>query len=175
MTRLFVLTIALAVLAVGCGSTSSTSTTSPSATANPVFIASLSPANEVPPVTNSESTVTGNATITLVTTKDGSGNVTAATATFAVTLAGFPAGSTVNIAHIHEGAATCVCPVVVNTTIRAGDVSVNNGLASFTLSGVTVDPAVANRIIANPGGFYFNVHTTLNPSGVVRGTLVKSQ
>ena len=27
---------------------------------------------------------------------------------------------------------------------------------------------------ANSGGFYFNVHTTLNPSGVARGILVKS-
>lgn len=175
MTRLSVLAVALALVSVGCGSSSS-STTSPSPAANPAFSASLSPANEVPPVTNGESAVTGTANITMNTTKDGAGNVTAATATFAVTLGGFPAGSTVNIAHIHEGATTCVCPVVVNTAIKAGDVTVSSaGLASFTVSNITVDPAVANRIIANPAGFYFNVHTTLNPSGVARGVLVKSQ
>jgi hypothetical protein len=131
MKRLSVLAVALALVAVGCGSSSS-STTSPSASGNLVFSASLSPANEVPPVTNGEAGVTGTANITMITTKDSAGNVTAATVTFAVTLGGFPAGSTVNIAHIHEGATTCVCPVIVNTSIRAGDVTVANGLSSFT-------------------------------------------
>jgi hypothetical protein len=169
-----VLVAALGLLAVGCGSSSST-TTSPSAATNPVFTASLSPANEVPPITNAESVVTGNATITLNTTKDSSGNITSATATFAVTLGGFPAGSTINIAHIHEGAVTCACPVVVNTSLAAGEVAVTNGLASFTKTGIAVDAAVAQRIVATPGNFYFNVHSTLNPGGVARGTLVKSQ
>lgn len=172
MKPLSALAVALAFVAAGCGSSSSTTPT-PVATA-PVFSASLSPANEVPPVTNSESTVTGTANITLNTTKDGSGNVTTASANFAVTLGGFPAGSTVNIAHIHEGAATCVCPVVVSTTIKAGDVTVTNGLSSFTVNNVSVPVDVAQRILANPGGFYFNVHSTLNPSGVARGVLVKS-
>ncbi len=175
MKRLSVLVATLALFAVGCGSSSPSTVTSPSASANPVFTASLSPANEVPPITNAESTVTGNATITLNTTKDSSGNITSATATFAVTLGGFPAGSTVNIAHIHEGAATCACPVVVNTTLAAGEVTVTSGLASFTKTGIVVDPAVAQRIITTPGNFYFNVHTTLNSGGVARGTLVKAQ
>ena len=174
MTRLSLLAVALALVAVGCGSTSST--TSPSTAAvNPMFTASLSPANEVPPVTNAESGVVGAATITFITTKDGSGNVTSATATFAVTLSGLPAGSTVNIAHIHEGASTCACPVVVNTTLAAGQVAVANGLASFTRDGIVVDAAVAQRIISNPAGFYFNVHSTLNSGGVARGQLVKLQ
>jgi len=107
--------IALSLLVAGCGKDSSTPTT-PSPSTNPIFVASLSPANEVPPVTNSESSVSGTATITLNTTRDSAGNVTSASATFAVTLGGFPAGSAINIAHIHEGASTCACPVVVNTT-----------------------------------------------------------
>jgi CHRD domain-containing protein len=174
MKRLSVLVAALALLAAGCGSSSST-TTSPSTAGNPIFTASLSPANEVPPVTNGESGVTGSATITFNTTKDSSGNITAATANFAVTLSGFPAGSVVNIAHIHEGAATCACPVVVNTTLGPGEVTVTNGLASFTKTGINVsDPAVAQRIINSPGNFYFNVHTALNSGGVARGVLVKA-
>jgi hypothetical protein len=172
MKRLSVLA-ALALFAAGCGSTS-TSTTAPTTSTNPVFTASLLPANEVPPVTNAESTVVGAATITLFTTRDSAGNVTAATATFAVTLSGFPAGSAVNIAHIHEGATTCVCPVVVSTTLAVGQVTVANGLASFTREGIPVDAALAQRIIASPGSFYFNVHTALNGGGVARGVLVKS-
>jgi hypothetical protein len=165
--------IALSLLVAGCGKDSSTPTT-PSPSTNPIFVASLSPANEVPPVTNSESSVSGTATITLNTTRDSAGNVTSASATFAVTLGGFPAGSAINIAHIHEGASTCACPVVVNTTLAAGQVTVTNNLASFTKDNIPVTAEVANRIIANPGNFYFNVHSTLNPGGVARGTLVKT-
>src|SRR5689334_6554516 len=172
MTRLSALAVAAALFAMGCSSSStSPSTTTPT---NPTFSAQLSPANEVPPVSNGESVVQGNASITLVTTKDANGNITAATATFVVNLTGFPAGSTINVAHIHEGASTCVCPVVVNTSITPGEVTVTNGVASFTKANINVpDPAIAQRMIANPGGFYFNVHTVANPSGVARGVLNK--
>ena len=174
MKRLSVFAAAFALLStVGCGS-SSTTTTSPTASTTPLFSAVLSPANEVPPVTNAEAGVTGSVTITLNTTKDGAGNITAASATFAVTLGGFPAGSSVNIAHIHEGSTTCACPVVVNTTLAAGDVTVANGLASFTRTNV-VSPEVAQRMLNNPAGFYFNVHSSLNPGGVARGALVRTQ
>ena len=160
MNRLSVPVIALVLLAAGCTKNSTSPTTNTTAPANPTFTAALSPANEVPPVTNAESGVSGTA------------NITSATVTFAVTLGGFPAGSAINIAHIHEGASTCACPVVVNTTLAAGDVTVANGLASFTKT-VPVDAALAQRIINGPSGFYFNVHSTLNPGGVARGTLVK--
>lgn len=170
MKRLSPIAVVLALAAAGCSSNSTPTNPSPT---NPTFTAALSPANEVPPVTNAESTVSGNASITLVTAKDAAGNITSASATFVVNLTGFPAGSAVNIAHIHEGASTCACPVVVNTSLAAGEVTITNGVASFTKSGITVDPAVAQRILANPAGFYFNVHTTLNAGGVARGTLTR--
>src|ERR1044072_2741307 len=101
MKRMPILIVALALFAAGCGSDSD-SPTSPSANPNrTIFTATLSPANEVPPVTNAESTVQGTSTVTIDTVKDGSGNVTSATATFSVTLTGIPAGSSINIAHIH--------------------------------------------------------------------------
>jgi hypothetical protein len=168
MKRLSPIAVALALLAAGCSSNSTPTNPSPT---NPTFTATLSPANEVPPITNAESTVSGNASITLVTAKDAAGNITSATATFVVNLQGFPAGSAVNIAHIHEGATTCACPVVVNTSLAAGEVTISNGIASFTKAGIPVDAAVAQRILTNPAGFYFNVHTTLNAGGVARGQL----
>src|SRR6266480_3852135 len=170
MKRLSPIAVVLALLAAGCSNNNSPTPATPT---NPTFTATLSPANEVPPVTNAESTVTGNATITMVVTRDASNNITAASVTFVVNLQGFPAGSSVNIAHIHEGAATCACPVVVNTSLAAGEVTVTNGTASFTKSNINVTPEVANRILNNPGGFYFNVHSSLNTGGVARGTLTR--
>jgi hypothetical protein len=173
MKRLSIVAVGLTLLVAGCSKDSTTPTT-PTPATNPVFTAALSPANEVPPIANAESVVSGTANVTLVTTKDTTGNVTAATATLAFTLGGFPAGSTITLMHIHEGATTCACPVVVNPNLAAGDVTISNGLASITRT-LSITPEVAQRIIANPGGFYFNVHTSMNPGGVARGQLVKTQ
>jgi hypothetical protein len=38
-----------------------------------------------------------------------------------------------------------------------------------------VPAAIAQQLLANPAGFYFNVHTLANPSGVARGQLVRTQ
>ena len=67
--------------------------------------------------------------------------------------------------------------IVFSTALVAGEAIANaSGAASFTKNGVApTDPATINAIINNPAGFYFNVHSTLNPGGVVRGQLVKVQ
>lgn len=165
--------IALSLLMAGCGKDSSTPNT-PSPSSNPTFVATLSPANEVPPITNAESTVSGNVTITMNTTRDAAGNVTSATANFAVTLGGFPAGSSVTLAHIHPGVAGTNGSALISLALQPGEVTVANGLSSFTKSNINVPAASAQQIIANPAGFYFNVHSTLNPGGFARGQLVKT-
>lgn len=174
MKRLSLLAVALGVLVSACGSSSPASPTSPT---NPTFTATLSPVNEVPSVTGAEAAGTGNATVTIVTTKDSAGNVTAATATFVVNLSGFPANTPINISHIHEAAAGVNGSVVVNSGLTAGTVVLNSsGAGTFTAANLTITPVdVANRILANPAGFYFNVHSTLNPGGVARGQLVRQQ
>lgn len=172
MKRLPVLAVAFALLAAGCSSSTSPSTSSPT---KPTFTAALSPANEVPPVTNAESTGSGTATITLDTTTNSSGQITAATATFVVNLSGFPAGASMNIAHIHQGANTCACPVVVNTGLTAGNNVLTTGSGTFTVAGIAVTADIASAILANPSGFYFNVHSTLNPGGAARGQLSRVQ
>ena len=171
MKRVSLLFVALGFLVAGCGSSS----TAPTTPTNPTFTAALSPANEVPAISGAEASGSGTATITMVTTKDSAGNVTAATATFVVNLSGFPAGTPINISHIHQAAAGVNGAVVVNSGITAGQNVLTNGSGSFTAANLTVDPALANTILANPAGFYFNVHSTLNPGGVARGQLVRTQ
>jgi hypothetical protein len=58
-----------------------------------VMTAQLSAANEVPPVTNAEANARGDVRVTFNLTRDGSNNVTGATATFVVNLNCFPVGS----------------------------------------------------------------------------------
>jgi len=165
------LAIAVALFAAGCSSSSPTTASA----AKPTLTADLRPANEVPPVTNAESSGSGNVTITFDLTKDAAGNVTAASATFVVNLSGFPANTPVNAAHIHEGASTCACPVRVNTNLAAGANVLTNGSGSFTAVVNVIDPALAQSILNNPSGFYFNVHSTLNPGGFARGALARVQ
>lgn len=166
MNRLFALAIAVSVLAAGC---SKDSTTAPSAT-KPSFTTTLSPANEVPAIGNAESSGSGSVTVTFDTTYT-AGALTAATATFSVTMSGFPANTPINAAHIHPGAAGVNGGVLVSTGLVAGQVVLTNGSGTFTRGPVTVPPEVAQQIINTPEAYYFNIHSTINPGGVARGQL----
>ncbi len=139
-----------------------------------VFTANMTAAQETTAVTGAEANATGTATITFNLTRDASGAITAATANISSNVANMPAGSTLILAHIHTGASGVSGGFVVNTGLSAATaISVGaNGTATLTFSNITVDPTVATNIIANPAGFYFNVHSTLHPAGVVRGQLV---
>ena len=43
--------------------------------------------------------------------------------------------------------------------------------APITMTNPTVDPALATDIIANPSGYYFNVHSQLHSGGFIRDQL----
>ncbi len=67
---------------------------------------------------------------------------------------------TVTAAHIHTGAAGVAGPVLIGLT------------TSGQLTGtVTATQAQVNQILANPSGFYVNVHNAAFPDGAVRGQL----
>jgi hypothetical protein len=173
MKGLSVLAIAVALFTAGCsGSSSSPTTTSPT---KPTFTADLKPANETPAVVGPETAGSGTATMTFDLTKDAAGNVTTASVTFVVNLSGFPANTPINAAHIHEGPTGCACPVRISTNITAGQVVLATGAGSFSAVNSSVDPALAQAVINNPAGYYFNVHSTQNPGGAARGPLVKVQ
>lgn len=141
---------------------------------NPTFRATLSPANEVPPVTNAEAGASGSMDITIVATRDVTGAITSASVNFNGTVSGFPAGSTVNIAHIHPGVAGSNGSILVNTGLVPGEVSLSSGNGTIVKNGVGINIETANQLIANPSAFYFNVHTALNPGGALRGQLVRT-
>ena len=169
MKRLATALIALAFIAAGCGSSTSPSSTTPT---KPTFTATLLPANEVPPITNAESSGTGTATITFDTTTSG-GNVTAATVTFVANLTGFPAGTTVTLGHIHKAPAGVAGGVVISANVTATPLATGTG--TLTLSNASPDVAVVQDVLNNPSQYYFNLHSTLNPGGFVRGQLSRVQ
>jgi hypothetical protein len=169
MKGLGLIVLASCVFAAGCGDDDN-GTTAPSGLPV-VFVAQLSPANEVPPVGNAEGGGSGAVQITFVPTSDGG-----ATASFHIQLNNFPAGTTMVGAHIHPGVAGVNGPVVVGTGVSAQTpVEVEEGISSFTAANINVVAATAQQIINNPGGFYFNVHSRVNPGGFARGQLVRIQ
>ena len=146
--------------------------TAPSAAAPLVFSAQLFPANEVPPVGGTESTGRGAVQVQFNVTRDASGAISSATATFYFQLTGFPAGTTIQGAHIHPAPAGTNGPVILRTGLTATNtVTVPSGTGDFTFTNVPVDPALAQQILNNPAAFYFNVHSPANPGGFARGQL----
>ena len=172
MSRVSVLAIVVSLLAAGCSSSTPAPTTPSAPPSRFVFQAALSAANEVPPISNAESTARGNAKVTMNVTRDAANNITAATVDVEATFTGFPPGNQATLAHIHTGATGVAGGVLVAMVPAAGEVTFPQGTGSYVKNGFPVTPVdVANQIIANPAGFYFNVHTALNPGGALRGQL----
>lgn len=174
MKRLVILA-AFTLAAAGCGSDSSSNVGGPSGPPTTVvFTAPLSPANEVPPVTDAEGNGSGNVTVTFHLTRDSGGNITAGTADFSATFNGFPAGTALTAAHIHTGNAGTNGGIQINLSLTPGEITFPNGSGSLSKANISISPVdLANQIINTPGSFYFNIHTAAHPGGVARGQLVK--
>ncbi len=68
------------------------------------------------------------------------------------------------MAHIHRGAAQVAGPPVVTLA---------NPAQNIADTCTPVAPALINEIVANPAGFYVNVHTREHPSGAIRAQLMR--
>ena len=171
----FVLLALVLVFGIGCDD----SPTSPSDPNVARFTAILLPGNEVPPVVNADASASGTMQLTMTVTRDSANNVTGASYDFVINMTGFPANTTLTGAHIHAAPAGSNSGVVVGLPLTSSDTPLPTGQATLTKSGVSANnPAnaatVANNILNNPAGNYFNVHTTLNGGGAIRGQLVRS-
>lgn len=167
--------VATSLMTAACGSDSPSSPSSSSNTV--VFTANLSPANEVPPITNADASGRGTATITMHLTRNSANAIQSGTVDFQYTVSGFPAGTLITGAHIHPGAAGATGSVLISTGLTAASaIGLPNGSGSaeaLGISGTGTDAATLQSIIDNPGNFYFNIHTTISPGGAARGQLVK--
>ena len=170
--RLFAGIAAAAILVAACGGTAAAPSPSPTASPTPspsptpanTFKAELKASNENPPITDAEASCTGTATVTFTSTS----------AKFDVSITGCPASTVINIGHIHEGAAGVNGGVKIDSTLKAGDLTLTNGAVTFTRTNSAADPAVITAIMANPAGWYVNFHSGLHTGGVIRGQLTKA-
>jgi hypothetical protein len=175
MKPLTLFVLALGLCSAGCDEVLAPATPTGVVT----LVSQMSGAQEVPAATAPEAASAG--TLSLSMTPAGGG---AYTASFTIQLAGFvkagvlPApldsGSVIVAGHIHTGAAGVVgAPIVPLPISQAAPIVTPTGGAFLTIANVAVPADVASAILANPSGFYFNLHSALNPGGVVRGQLVK--
>ncbi|TMF28051.1 MAG: CHRD domain-containing protein [Chloroflexi bacterium] len=173
--RFFAPLAAAAIAVAACGGTAANAspsptvattapTASPSPTPSDVFKAELKTSNEVPPITDAEASCSGTGTLTL----------TGTTAKFDVSITGCPASAVINIGHIHEAAAGVNGSVVIDSTLKAGELTLTAGAVTFSRTNTNADPAVIARLLANPAGFYMNFHSAVHGGGVIRGQLTKA-
>ena len=112
------------------------------------FVASLSPDANTPP---GPVGATGAATI----------EIDAAAGQVCQTISYENTGTALTLAHIHVGDAGVNGPVVVDLQV----------LPSGERACSAANATVLNEIVANPGGYYVNLHTAMFPMGVLRGQL----
>ena len=121
-------------------------------------------------------TASGAATVWLHVMRDSAGKVVSGSAD-AVVSYNVPDGGTLTAMHIHRGAAGVDGPVVVPFTLARTDVSGRGALpatqTAFPSTSVPLD--TINDILANPSQFYFNVHSSTAPNGVMRGQLMRTE
>ncbi|NOT63744.1 MAG: CHRD domain-containing protein [Acidobacteria bacterium] len=132
----------------------------------------LSPAEEVPPVIGLNATAM--ATITASPTRNAQGAINGGTVQFTVTY-DFPASVTFTGLHIHEAPAGTNGGVVIGTALSAANNVVSadgKGTINLTVPLTTAAQSGAlQRMLANPSGFYVNLHTTVHGGGAVRGQM----
>ena len=139
------------------------------------FRANLSTANEVPPL---DLAATGSATVWVHAVRNSSGVITEAVVDFVVDYS-FPTAITVTGLHVHRGIRGQNGPVVLNSGVGAGLPEDATGKTGITRQSAKLDSADAisaiNDMVANPGNFYVNLHTTANPGGAIRGQVLATK
>ena len=134
------------------------------------YRAVASPSHENPPITNIYAS--GDALIEMRLDRDGASNLTQAIVDFRVDYH-FAATETVRAFHIHRGVQGVNGPVVIDP--RFSPAFDATGAGKIFRSVVITDPTgldTVRAILANPGNFYFNLHTASAPGGLIRGQLL---
>jgi uncharacterized protein (TIGR03437 family) len=141
------------------------------------FRAVMLSSNETPlPAINAS----GTATILLHVVRNNAGQIISGSADFRVNYT-FPGSVTLTGLHIHPGAPGVNGPATVRTSFDPIADSTGRGVieqqAQVRPSDANFQDALAvlNGMLQNPGQYYVNLHTTINPDGAIRGQLQKAE
>ncbi len=162
MKRLSILACALSLVAAGCDG--KISPTTPSGVVN--LAAGLSAARVLPPPAGPETGGVGQVQVSF--TPGASGY----TANFTLTVGNLPATTIFVAGYIQAASAGAVGPPVVSSGISAtAPILTPTGGTRLELTGAQVPAALAQAIIANPSGYYFQLYSFANQTGALRGQL----
>ena len=136
------------------------------------FPLTLLPSNEVPPITGLNAS--GPSQYSIYVLRNADGTIPAATAIFDANYR-FPGPAEFTGMHIHNGAAGVNGPVTIDSGISSSNsVSSADGFGNlFYFVNVISQAGLAtvNSIVSNPELHYLNLHTLVNPGGVIRAQL----
>src|SRR5262249_6317730 len=107
--------------------------------------------------------------LTMQLSRTASGEITGGTVNFLLKFK-FPGDVTITGYPLREGNVTTNGPMVINADESSTSFQ-REGM--IDLSTEVTDPALLQRILANPAGFYINLSTSANPTGALRGQLTK--
>lgn len=139
------------------------------------YRAVLSPRNEAPPIEGLNAT--GTATVWLHLMRDAGGQVVSGSVDFSVRYE-FPGAATFTGMHIHRGAAGANGGVVIDPSLARFDDAAGRGQIRLQAQIPATDArglSALNDILADPSGFYVNLHTSANPAGAIRGQLMPAK
>jgi hypothetical protein len=139
------------------------------------YVAAMSPANEVPPVS---STARATGWITVKIGRNSAGAITSGQVTFDIDNAGSGSATTFTGLHIHTGAAGVNGGVVINTGLSGtNNIMTETGTGNVTrvvniASTDTAQLAMLETLIRNPDQAYVNIHTSVNTGGLARSQML---
>ena len=141
------------------------------------FRMNMSPANEVPAI--NDPAISGFGTVWVRVVRDAAGKVVSGTVDFGVRyqLAG---PITITGLHIHKGDAGTNGPVLIDSRINGANPVVDEmgrGAIDRPVEVPAGSPnvAVIEDLLKTPSAYYINMHTTVNPGGVIRAQLTRAE
>ena len=143
-----------------------------------VFVAALSPDNEVPAITGYAAS--GTAVLYAHAVRDAQGQIVSGSVDFVV-FHNFPDTPTVTGLHVHNGPAGVNAGVVITTGISGANpvvITTARGIIERQAQVLATDaPALAalRGMFETPNAYYANLHTTVYPGGIIRGQLYRAE
>lgn len=139
------------------GSAGGAQSKKPALSGTPVFKLHLKPSQEVPAIKNLKANAVGHVTFDL--TRNAAGTVTAGEVIFYFNYS-FPGPVQVSGLHIHKGDKGANGGIEIGAALSAADSALDADGHGNVTSVVPGDPADLQAILADPRGYYVNLHTS---------------